>query len=76
MNQAGSFGSGLCETRLTGSCQHQRLLRLASTGGTMQWGGGKSGDSPLTELSTIKSPHGGRTNPVFRYGENGYPCGA
>ena len=35
----------------------------------MQWGGGKSGDSPLTELSTVKSPHGGQSNPVFRFGE-------
>ena len=35
----------------------------------MQWGGGKSGDSPLTELSTVKSPHGEQGNPVFRFGE-------
>jgi hypothetical protein len=35
----------------------------------MQRGAGKSGHSPLTELSIVKSPHGGQSNPVFRVGE-------
>jgi hypothetical protein len=48
-----------------------RALGLPSTGGTMQWRGGKSGDSQLTELST------GQSNPYLDSEKScGYACGA